>query len=1564
MRNSWEQEISNASRAVRGSAKGVLLLLLVTTGILCPERAARAQQPPPPANLNVPQSSIQASGTLPVALAASGIESAPNGLRSNPTPVSTEPLSSSNSKIPNTKPLRPALNPATNTLRRSSQAFIENRGQFPEPVRFQLKTAGQTLWLTSQGIVFDAVRSKPVPAGSKKASTPKGLTPSGPSFELNPSSPLPGLDGSSFERLVFSQDFVGANPKPAIEASGCQPGIYNYFAGNDPKKWVTHVVAYSEVVYRDLWPGIDLRIHGNPVSPVSRPAREDAGLKTGATSFGLNPGSLEQEFIVEPGADLTKVQVSYHGAEGLKIAADGSLVVRTAFGEMRETQPRIYQEIAGQRVPVEGKFKLTGETAYTFEVNSYQPQFALLIDPTLLYSTFLGGNAGGQGNFLNEYADAITVDSAGSAYVTGITASTDFPTTPGAFDTSPPTEFAGFVTKFNPLGSQLVYSTYFPGVTAVIGAPAAVAGGIAVDSAGDAYFSGSTYGALPTTSNAYQTICGGASFFLTKLTPAGDGLIYSTCFGAGGERLNGIALDGAGRAYLTGTALYPFQTTSNAFQPGCSGGYCAFLAVFDPALSGTASLVYSTFFGLAPGPTIAATAVAVDAYGMAYITGGAEQGLPVTAGAYETTYRPPGGNVFVAKLNPNASGAASLLYSTYIVGVPSQNVTGGSAGYGIAVDALGNAYITGNTDDSAFPTTPGTYQTTCNQLGGGANGIFVTKLNAAGNNLSYSTYLGGCPGPYEEAVYGIGIDSSGEAYVTGLTAPGFPTTPDAFQVSNAGSTDAFVTKLNAAGSGLIYSSYLGGLSNDVAYAIAVDSVGDAYVTGATYSANFPVTKGAFQIQLNPGHSGEDYILPEDAFVTKFPLGAPQGLSIVGIAPNVGGNAGAVSPEVVGSGFHAGATIQLACRGAANISSTNLSVGVSGRIINGTFNLVGTNPGPCDLVVTNPDGTSVALPQAFTVQQGGAADVRISKIGTTPSPGHFASYSIQVSNVGNVDDTNGAVTEFLDTPFSLVSVSPPAVADVATLNADHGIVWNLPPIAAGSTQVFAYQASVDPSTPGHTPVVGGPVCYKVNYLALIECLVGGAGTCVAASEVCGAAEAACLAANATGNAEAYLACVSLSLQCAEAERTCDQNVKSAGQCIDDSAIPYPCAQCQQQVIAPGDPNNLVGTTGVGSQGWIFGGNPLQYILSFGNEQDATAPAQQVSVTVPIGPNVDLGTLMLTGINLVGVHVPISPTFLPAAGQNEFTTNVDLRPAQNLFIYVDAKFDPAKRILAWTFTSIDPKTGLPPTDPTIGFLPPGGQGNVSFTVHPTQGLATGTSIPDQGSVVFDALPATPTNTWLNTLDNTPPTSHVSSLPASLSCPDFKVSWSGSDVGSGTKSLTIFVSNNGGPYRAWLTNTNSTSKIYQGQLGHTYSFYSLAQDLVGNVEAPKTAAEATTQVTAAGGCGPPSLSGSILSQQDVSGTLTLNLQLTNTGTSDAQNILINQLSFRTLGGTGTVTLASSALPISAGNISVGSSAPVTLTLNVPATVTRFSMTEGGTLQNATGTTYNFSIAQSVSP
>jgi hypothetical protein len=286
---------------------------------------------------------------------------------------------------------------------------------------------------------------------------------------------------------------------------------------------------------------------------------------------------------------------------------------------------------------------------------------------------------------------------------------------------------------------------------------------------------------------------------------------------------------------------------------------------------------------------------------------------------------------------------------------------------------------------------------------------------------------------------------------------------------------------------------------------------------------------------------------------------------------------------------------------------------------------------------------------------------------------------------------------------------------------------------------------------------------------------------------------------------------------------------------------PVATFGGAAVGPVDPNDKAGSQGVGLQQYVSGLTPLRYAVFYGNEATASAAAQKVVVT----DQLNVSTEDLTTFNLGPISLPSQLVFLPP-GPSDFSTTVDLRPSNNILVAVNTHLDTSTGLLTWVFQSLDPATNQPPTDPTVGFLPPGAGGSTFFTVMPKQGLSTNTQVQNQATVVFDTNPPMNTPTWANTLDNTAPISQVGSLPATEFSLSFPVTWSGTDVGAGIQDFTVYVSDNGGPFTAFQKNTPATSATFTGQVGHTYKFYSIARDLVGNVEGAKTTAEATTQVT----------------------------------------------------------------------------------------------------------------------
>ena len=637
---------------------------------------------------------------------------------------------------------------------------------------------------------------------------------------------------------VLRMKLLGANQHTRARGEDEFLAKVNYFIGKDSAKWHTDVPTYGKVMYEGIYPGVDLIYLGNQ-------------------------GQLEYDFVVSPWSDSSSIAIKFDGASA-EINSSGDLVLHNKGGEIRFRRPVAYQSQHGDKHFVDSRFVLHGTNKIAFEVASYDHSRPLVIDPVLVYSSYLGGS-------FEDEALSVAVDSAGSAYVTGLTCSADFPVTTGAYQTAhkgsggncPGSQNSfedTFVTKFNAAGTGLVYSTYIGGSASDRGYD------IAVDSSGNAYIAGQTQSTdYPTTTGAFITTCPGGvggcnTGTVTKLNSTGSALVYSTYLGGPGNAgATGIAVNSSGQAYVTGATDESFPTTAGAFQASNPKfGLNPTFAVLNASGSG---LAYATFLGGTGGdfnPGSQAFGVAIDSLGKAYITGWTDSpDFPTTTGAFQTKCGTDGNcnglwDAFVAKLDPTKSGAASLIYSTFLGG------NGTDIGFGIAVDSSGNAYVTGVTGanvnsqfsgsalpSSDFPTTAGAFQATCPGTCT-HDSAWVTKLNASGT-LVYSTYLGGS-GNTNAATFGsIRLDSSLNAYVTGFTAATDFPTKNPTQSSNAGGTyDAYVTELNPSGSALVFSTYLGGSASDQASGMALDKFFNIYVTGITSSSNFPHTAGAFQ----------------------------------------------------------------------------------------------------------------------------------------------------------------------------------------------------------------------------------------------------------------------------------------------------------------------------------------------------------------------------------------------------------------------------------------------------------------------------------------------------------------------------------------------------------------------------------------------------------------------------------------------------------------------------------------------------------------------------------------------
>jgi hypothetical protein len=688
--------------------------------------------------------------------------------------------------------------------------FIENKGQWPSEVKYLAKVGGMNAWITNSGVVYDYYQRN---RNYYETETLKMCPDKKKEFEKR---------NVIIKGHIISMQFADVNKASTQQGNDKQEGYYNYFIGNDKSKWAPNVILYGDVEQDDIYNSINVKYY-------------------------FDGNSIRYDYLLKPGADLSKLRLKFEGQELIWVNDSGELVIKTSVGEVTNGKLYSYQIDNGNQKEVNCRFVQNSDGTISFKATTYDRTKELIIDP-LIYSTFIGKSNG-------NLSHSIVVDNDGNAYITGYTESSIYPTTPGAYQTSWAANDA-FVTKLNSIGSALVYSTFIGGSHYEQG------NSIAIDASRNAYITGFTESSdFPTTPGAYQSTFGGAAHdvFVTKLNASGTALVYSTFLGGNSnEDGSSIATDISGNAFITGwTGSTNFPTTSGAFQThyGGSSVFDAFVTKLNP--SGSA-LVYSTFLG---GYNTAydgdyGFAIAIDGGGNAYITGQtASSNFPTTPGAYQRT-RNSSTDCFVSKLNPTGS---ALVYSTFLGG---NGIGLGDHGTSLVIDASGNTFIIGRTGSTNFPTTPGAYQT---NYGGGGYDVFVTKLNSTGSSLIYSTFIGGNGDEFGNS---IAIDASGKAYiVTQTTSSNYPTTPGAFQTTYGGGSshyngDATVSELSPDGSDLVYSTFLGGNSEEYGSSIALDVSNNTIITGWTYSTNYPTTPGVYQTSLG-GYA--------DVFVTKLNL---------------------------------------------------------------------------------------------------------------------------------------------------------------------------------------------------------------------------------------------------------------------------------------------------------------------------------------------------------------------------------------------------------------------------------------------------------------------------------------------------------------------------------------------------------------------------------------------------------------------------------------------------------------------------------------------------------------------
>lgn len=609
--------------------------------------------------------------------------------------------------------------------------------------------------------------------------------------------------------LAVRQLFVGSSGASLVEGEATA-AIVNTYVG-DPSQWKPGQKTVRDLRYCNVWPRIDV-------------------------VYEPRPGALEYTVHVKPGGDTSAIRFSYEGVDALHVDESGELRLQTVLGDLKETRPVAWQQTAHGIEPVSSRFRLLGDRTYGIEVDAYDRTLALVIDPALSYSTYVGGGHGSSTTWMMSSGNSLVTDAAGNVFVVGTTLS-DFPTTPGAYLPALPSGSGGmFVCKILPDGTALAWSTLIAGGSPTINK-------CAIDAGGNVVIGGFvSVAGFPTTPGAIQsTLIGFHDGFLVKVASGGGSLVFSTLFGgATDDRIVALAVDSSGLIYVSGTTdSTDFTTTPGAYQ-AAGASYGSFIARF----SATGALEWSTMFGGGFGGQV--WDMAVDSMGRTYVVGnGAANGFPITPGAWDSTWHSQNGTFL---LQMNSTGTA-LGWSTY--------VGDAVAAFGLAVDSSFNVYVTGWAL-TGYYISPGALETTAT-----TSAMFATKFSAGGGSVVWSTFIGGSATTYGKIR--ILVNGSGEATILGGTYnDGFPTSGGAPQPARAGDVDMVVCRLNSSGTGLLWSTYLGGSGKETAGDIGQDSAGNVYVAGTTESANFPTTPGALVPTPTGGTQSRAFITRIDA----------------------------------------------------------------------------------------------------------------------------------------------------------------------------------------------------------------------------------------------------------------------------------------------------------------------------------------------------------------------------------------------------------------------------------------------------------------------------------------------------------------------------------------------------------------------------------------------------------------------------------------------------------------------------------------------------------------------------
>ena len=1385
-------------------------------------------------------------------------------------------------------------------LARHQIGFTPNRGQAPDGVLWEARGAGFEAWFLRDSFVLRtfAVTGAPGRSGSPPASP--GASPAAAGMMRPPAAATAEIEEQSIT-------LIGASPETPIEPSEPQPGKVSYFLGSDPKRWAQGLTAYSRLRYKNVYPGIDLLFYGNQgkleydfvVAPGADPERirlrvNDKSARIteeGDLRIGKEPGATLHRPVLYQNLDHGKRMV-----EG-RFRAAGENTVGFQFAGYDKGRPLIidpainllYSTYAGGvhndeawdlYLDSQGNSYITGYAAsqdFPITANAYQTArgaigtyiYNVIVmkfnsSGTLIYSTFLGGTNTALGQ-------AIVVSPDGSVYVGGYTVASDFPVTANAFQKSLGGGKDAFLSKLSSDGSQLLYSTYLGG------SEDENIGKLILNADGTLWMAGLAGGpGLPASAAAFQKAPNGTdNVFVAKAQFSSSGALqfpYLTFIGGSnqGEQIPiygvDLALDPSGNVYLgasTDSGDYP--VTSNAYEkPFPLAGACTASSTpnslgtvtkFSPDLS---QMLYSTVIGGHtedtegyPDCNQAVLTIHLDAQNNIWLVGTTGMSdFPITSNAISKQINLTGGagvDDFVAELSADGS---TLLYGTYLGG--SEFDYGAHAVW----DSSNNIWIVGNSQSTDFPVTSNALQ----PHNAGGYDVTITELSPNGATILYSTYLGGSADDNYEGQGRLRLDQSGNLYLASETgSTNFPVTPNALQTVFADGNpsydgyDVFFTILGSATVGLV-SPAAAGNSGDAT--VTIDGAG--FTAGSTCS----LVMGSTTIAATAAIVGTG----GNSITCTFALaGAPTGsynveVSIPNLNPVVeqgaftvtGGTGPNVWLSVVGRPsvrWNTPATFMVSFGNSGDADAIGVPVFVIASA-GVTAQYTGT---PVTLPAV-PNLNYSQFPTSYQINGQTVIPLIIGRI----AAGGSGSIPIQLTVPTTV--TNFSLQAYNWLPFASSIAGLQAgfgnnAAEIAKLVHRQGVLAPMTAaVIAPPGDPWACTNDIIQLAATLAEAAAGPYLKDLSCAAALGAFMGNAVSTVATADGSASSAGASLGALYAGAGQAALNCVEalagstppgIAVNFALAAIQAALEAQQAFNDCNPAAQPQNGQTKKSNGQGANDPNDKSGPPGDGSASrYIQGSKGLTYDVAFENQPTATLPAAQVVVTDQLDPTkVNLSTVSLGSFQF-GTNIINLPS-----GTNNYSTTVSL--SSSLEVRIEGSLNSQSGLMTWTFSSIDPSTGLPPSDPTVGFLPPdtdgvSGTGSVVFTVMPVSGLATGTAIANQATVVFDANAPINTPAWTNTIDSTPPASAVQPLPSTESQVAFPVSWSGTDVGSGIVSYNVYVSDNGGAFLLWQPGVTTTTATYTGQPGHLYGFYSIATDGAGNVQPAKTAADTATTVS----------------------------------------------------------------------------------------------------------------------